>query len=543
MISNLSTFFESFLKFLMVFEEHLSWKIKRKVSFFMKENECNCNTVKERVKNAIMSRGLMFCEWTMSYKGKSYDMFTTQTARKTLSEQPFLYSISAEEEKNILSICQSIFPENIYIGTEKEQKNYAKLYFTNTDDRSANDIYCEASDLYGDICNLNREVFSNLGTANAAMSLCTYAENKRSKGKIYSINAMAVAVDYKSAGFNGRSGKERVRDILKTEHFGKTMPYPTYVIEEDQIILVFVFKSPVYIYRHMDGINFFEWMSKIFAQRISYLGGMPMKANSLVQLPCSAIAKSREKKVRCETKWYACGNEKVDESNLRSFLMPMEEVKEKYPWYKTKKERKAKRKTCAWDPHFTQNTKNMMEDLIKIRDYYNTNNIYWHNNKILFIYCVYAFNIFHDEKVVYEMAESFSKGFCMEITNRKIKSTISCVLNKQYRFKNETVLKNLGIDEETASNLSLKTCVARNNRKRYISEWKKKKTDVRIKQKKSREEKVSNTIKELRESGLKNIAILKSLAKKGFEMSIKTLERYIGKMIKEGVIKPRINPT
>lgn len=494
----------------------------------------------EYVKGILEKKGIPFSIWTSEYKGAAFRLFTGMTIRKQLSSQPFLDSFNSNEGPYIEQIAKDIFPEMIYEDTDRRMYNYAQVTFCNLYERTKKS--CKAYKLHkGKSC--YEEAFRELGTANAAMYLCTYTNPGCNKRDIYSINAIAVGIDYKDSIFSDTCDIVKIMSKLENDYFEKVIPRPTYIIDEDNLILVFVFQRPVYLHGKNREIRFIDWMSKVFADRLKDLGGFPVSVYEPVLLHGSAVAKGRDKHVRCEARWIKYSDYKTDASNLRAYLDTMDEVRMKMPWYKTEAERSMmpKRKNNNWDPSFKNHNEKILKDLVVIRDYYNGNGIYWHNNQLLFIYCVYSLKVSGNRDSAMCLVNSFIEGF-MGDYSRKAVHAMECACMKTYNYKNETILKKLGITGD--ENLPVYMCISKINRKSYLKIWKGSKSMAAKEQKKKDKDRKSSIIIKLRNEGKKNMEILKTLAAKGFSMSIKTLERHIHKLMEDGKVETRkLSPT
>lgn len=487
----------------------------------------------KRSKQAALKHSYEFHEWDITFKGIQRHLFSGKTARKTLSEIPFLDTFQNNELEEITEYGKFLFPYTIWTGTEKERPNSAKIYFSNQNSTEYG-TYINASDFY-DNKDMLVEALKSVNTANTSVCLCSFSEKENTKKYIYSINGISVKVDYKNNGFRGKNGKKKVLDILKTEHFGKTMPHPTIIVDEDSLILLFIFSNPAYVFNHKKGTDFFEWMSKIFAERISYLGGTQAKANTSVMLPESAVCFHFDKDIRCTSSWNICG-EKIDHSTLNKWLPDMEDIKKETPWYKTKKELKKIKRKSKWDPCFSMNNKNVLSDLVVIRDYYNNAGITWHNKNMLFIYSVYAFKVFN-KKTAEKTIHMFAGTFKELLPDYVIDNIIICCQKKDYKYKNDTILSILGITDDMV--MPLKIREAKAGRKEYLKKWKKEKQIEKANEKKTKKEKIMLIIVKLRIQGKKNLQILAALVKKGYNMSFKTLERYITELISNKEISSR----
>lgn len=485
-----------------------------------------------RSKNAATSHDFVFHEWDISFKNITRHLFTGKTARKSMMRVPFFRTFCGNEQAQITDFCKAIFPEKLWEGTLKERNNDATVIFTHNF-REPDYAYIEVSDLYKRP-NKIRESFKSIGASNVAMPLCTFSGKDHYRSSIYSINGIAVYVDYKNHGFDVKKGKEKVLEILEKEHFGKTMPEPTFIVDEAKLVLIFVFDTPAYVYKHRNGIKFFEWMSSVFAERIAYLGGMPVKANEAIILPESPVCFGRDKTISYVSSWNVYSNQKIDHKNLRSWLPTMEEVKKEQSWYKTQKELKQRelRKDNGWTPTFDKNNELVLKDLVSIRDYYNKSGITWHNKTLLFIYSVYALKVMERQNAITAVLD-FSCGFEKKIPTKQILNAITCAETKTYTYKNKTILRVLGISED----MDFELCKNIKKRKEYQNNWKKQKSGKS--EKKKSKDKLFCMIKKLREKGLKNTEILKRAIKKGFEISYKSLERYITILIKNGEIAAR----
>ena len=181
-----------------------------------------------------------------------------------------------------------------------------------------------------------------------------------------------------------------------------------------------------------------------------------------------------------------------------------------------------------------------IQDITKIcelREY----NLKGHRELILFLYRYYLCSFTEDIKKaledVLELNSMFREPLMETEVKRATRSAEKCYLSKdkQYRYKNETLIDILEITEEEEMHMT--TIISKKEYKRRNNEYNKNKYKEKLKlegkmSKKEQLEQIREKIKSLRAKGFKNKEICSEL-----DLAESTLKRHITYMKKNGLLK------
>ncbi|MRN26670.1 DNA-binding response regulator, partial [Romboutsia ilealis] len=178
-------------------------------------------------------------------------------------------------------------------------------------------------------------------------------------------------------------------------------------------------------------------------------------------------------------------------------------------------------------------------DLVKLCELRNYD-VKGHRETILFLYRYYLCYFYEDEQKALEDVLELNKEFIQPLNEKElIMATNSAekvfkAKDKQYKYKNETLIELLEISEYEQTHM--KIIIGNEEYKRRNNEYNKNKYKKKLKElgKMTKQEELDvlrKKIKALREKGLKNKDIAESL-----NIPLKTLKRHITYMKKNGLL-------
>ncbi len=491
-----------------------------------------------------------FIKWDFTYKNKTFHMHTGMTARKVLSMVPLSSTYIRDEAQKTVDIIKNIFPYYIYTNKpnrngEMNIPNDSFICFYNFNDTKARHLYIKVRDIYEHDLNwFIHNVSHKLGTANAAMSFCTYYKMNCKKKYIFSINALVLDVDCLNTDEQFVEGTEKwcVQKIIEEEHLNINIPVPTYIEEGRQFRYIYVLQEPIYVGKHEKTIKFAQKIMNTFADRLKYLGGDKQQLNSFVRMEGSANVKGWAGHVDHEVMWYPFSDYKYSFQEIIDEFMPKYNYKtleldedgnlikkEKFPENKGRK-----KKYNKVQKDYAEHNKGMLSFLCHVQDYYNRQEDYGHRENLCFAFRNYAYLSTNNPEKAKEMMLEFNQRFKKPLLEKAVLSATNNVNYRRYYYRFVTLERFLdvyGIDIGYKFNTT-------EDRKKYKHDYYEKNKKKFFKNRAKKTQKIRDIITELKKLGKKNKEIVVELAKKKITLSIKSVERYITNLRKEGILCP-----
>lgn len=416
------------------------------------------------------------------------------------------------EIKTIQNYIQSFFPKTLYQNTEKEKPNDTFVFFSNigTSKYKAIKVY----DLY-DFDKLY-SVLKFMKKENLGITFGSFKKNNRQKKNLFNSNAIVIDIDYKKTGFT----YNQVLMNLEENYFDRIIPAPNKIEKSNQMRIIYLLEEPIFCGNKNKYRNFYQFVQDYLTSKLSEFNSDKQSINSFIRLPGSINTKNNsivEVEDYCHNRWSL--QNIVDE-----FLPELPE------WHKDKKHKKKKNKTFL----FSINKRNemLLKDLETIQNYYNEICPIGYREKLCFLYRNFSQKLYGTEKTK-EMLLNFNNNFLYPLQEKEVLSKTNNVIKKTYKYKNSTILNLLDLTEKDLdlNVLNKKSVDKKEYNKTYYEKNKKRKREKRT-------NKILNIILECKKIGLKNLEILKELKKQKISLALKTIEKYIHKLIVKGEYSP-----
>ncbi|MCX0386726.1 helix-turn-helix domain-containing protein (plasmid) [Clostridium perfringens] len=393
------------------------------------------------------------------------------------------------------------------------------------------------------------QVIKKFGNEDVFLSLNEFRTMERgTRDNIFCLNTIAVDVDYKKVESLKNLEPEQVINLLELEKFEQNIPTPNLIEYGNQIRLIYKLYEPVYVPKYRDNVLILaRRISQVFAKELEEFGAESQNLESYLRLPGSINSKN---------------NSEVNiifiKDSVEYELRDLQELwlDELPKWWKKKKGKvKDKNKVVKLHNVYSLNN-NRLLDFEKIQEYLNLNKINELRARLCFLYRNYVLirqkyqkGELEDED--YQLAEKemlrFNSQFKNPMRNNVIEGATRCVNRKQYLYKNETLVNFLELDFELCENLELQSIYKIKTREeRNRINYEKNKDEIKDKLKKEYKEKLKKagrlTKKEQNEILRKKIKVLKTEGLLNREISkqlnipLKTLERHITFMKKNGLL-------
>lgn len=350
-------------------------------------------------------------------------------------------------------------------------------------------------------------------TPNTFYKPCRRIEN------IKELNCIFIDLDYYKTKFN----KEQILINLEENYFNKSVPIPNYVIDSGRgMYLMWLINSVPSM-----ALPLWKAIEDYLYNQLKEFGAdrQALDATRILRVPGSINSKSKTVVSI------------LDEYN---YIYDLREIQNNYlPELKPYEKKKGRPKKVNFIFRERSLYHARLQDIIKLcelREY----DLKGHRELILFLYRYYLCSFTEDtEKALQDTLElnnTFKKPLNKREVVRATRSAEKCYLdkNKQYKYKNDTLIELLEITEEEQK--YMKTIISKNEYKRRNNEYNKKKyyNKLKLEGKLTKKEELillRKKIKSLKEKGFKNKEIALML-----HIAIKTLERHITYMKKNGLL-------
>ena len=364
---------------------------------------------------------------------------------------------------------------------------------------------------------------------NVYITLNTFYKTYRRIECIKELNALFIDLDTYKTGFT----KEQILINLNENHFKQSMPIPNFIIDSGRgLYLIWLIKKVPSM-----ALPLWKAVEEYFYKTLKEFGAdrQALDATRILRVPGSFNSKTHTEVKIIDNYDYL-----YELREIQSEYMP--ELSEKAPVRRgrPKKVLFVHRKRSLYHARILDIIK-----LCELREY----DLKGHRELILFLYRYYLCYFTEDiEKALYDTLElnsMFRQPLSEKEVTRATKSAekVYKEQNKDYKYKNETLINLLEITDEEQK--EMKTIISKDeyrrrkrlrNNKAYDSKKAKEKykNKLKINGKSTKKEQIElqrNKIKSLREQGFKNKEISQKL-----NITQKTLERHVTYMKKNGFL-------
>lgn len=364
-------------------------------------------------------------------------------------------------------------------------------------------------------------------------SFSSFKNRKRGRSRmcdLFNVYAFCVDVDYKK----GKNADCSVQEAIM--HLGLVNDFlrPAYIEYGNQFRLIYLLKG------HLSGKKQFAAIESVINRLVKQLNdyeGFDFCAESQGLNTYLRVAGSCNTKVPIMLAHVVVDYVRVayyemdGESSRKTLSEYMDSVLgkfEKPDWYddwKKNAKKKKKKKPCSQ----AALNKARLRDVDLLQAYYDASGkTSGYRDKLCFLHFIHVKLLTDDNNMAWDSLLKFNEKFRNPMMERELRNVVSSALRKKYRFGNTRFATFMDLSEREIKQLDLsigKSCSLKNKeycRKYY--EKKRKKANTKKKQMKRKEK----SIIKLRRMKKKNAEICASL-----HLSMKTLERYLTKLIKE----------
>ena len=465
--------------------------------------------------------------------------------------RPQMMKFSRNEVDEIQRYLLNLFPqqENCYIKIFNKKTKEFKFYPIQ--------IFREASML--------KNILNYFGKEDLMISANTFKTMERAtEGNLFSINTLCVDVDYKKLDWCKDLTPEAVIKFLELDYFDIKIPKPNYIEYSNQLRLIYVLSEPVYLpKRSVQARTLCNRISEQFAEvlRAEFHSEL-QKVEKFIRVPYGVNTKGFQ-----PVQILAYNNSKYPLKDLQDFWL--DELPEWYTKWKSNQNKKEKKVPKHNILKFNQKR---LTDFKKIQDYLNRTNEIDLRHRLCFLYHNYSLLVYKEsnelkgvsiyDKAIEDMIE-FNNNFNYPLINKQIISDTKFLRHKQYIYSNKSLMEFLELTEDKCLDLGLESIFESKSKelinkeyynenkdkikvykkqhyqknKKDISDYKKQKYQEKLKQdgklsKKEEKEILKQKIISLKTQGLLNKEIAFDL-----KISIKTVERYITQLKKEGLLQ------
>lgn len=360
---------------------------------------------------------------------------------------------------------------------------------------------------------LKSQYFSNINDMMYSLN-CYNNMSKCTENTLFSLQNFALDIDFNTDEYTIK----QVINIIKKMYKDEQIPVPNILEFGHRIRLIYSIEDVAVKKGSKRAINLINKIAKEINNRL------PKKLNSSVQALTTygriigSINTKKNKKIQAQI---INPNKYILRELQQSLLQPL----------KVKTYKKKNSKTINLNNIYTLNLSRLadLEKIQKIRqDGFREILCYLYRN-----YCILA-NFSEEE--TWEKLKKFNANFTNPLSEKFLNTNTKNINRKQYNHKNVTILELLDISEEEEEILKLSTIITDKEKKKrkriYNKEYYKEsleKAGRTFKQEKLDE--VYEKIISLKNKGMKNKDIAIQL-----ELNLKTLERYITKIRKKGLL-------
>ena len=355
---------------------------------------------------------------------------------------------------------------------------------------------------------------------NVYITLNTFYKTYRRIECIKELNALFIDLDIYKTGFT----KEQILMNLNENYFKQSMPIPNFIIDSGRgLYLIWLIKKVPSM-----ALPLWKAVEEYFYKTLKEFGAdrQALDATRILRVPGSFNSKTHTEVKIIDNYDYL-----YELREIQSEYMPELSEKASVRRGRPKKVKYIFRERSLYYARIMDIIK-----LCELREY----DLKGHRELILFLYRYYLCYFTEDvEKALYDTLElnsMFKQPLAEKEVTRATKSaeTVFKKENKDYKYKNETLINLLEISDEEQREMI--TIISKDEYKRRNNEYNKEKYKEQLKlkgklPKKEQLELQRKKIKSLKKQGLKNKEISQEL-----NIALKTLERHITYMKKNGLL-------
>ena len=434
---------------------------------------------------------------------------------------------SIPEQEDTLSIVRTLHPAKLYEGTKKEKPNDAKLRIKS--------IFKKSGGSYSKtvrVCDFNDRDSSLLSDRSYKpyMMLNGFKGN-RTKGEwdLLYISALAITIGCTVWGHNSSSIEEK---------FSSDVLPPTYIIERAEKVTLIYAIEPAFI----QGTKLLSFAKNIVKSYAGMLDPFAYTEPFCAEIPLPGCRETSELQ-KFPVKWRCYSGVKytlqqmldncilLPEKTLMESRLPKEE-KEKLE--KERLEKKEKYKNYITLP---MHNRGVIEDLRTAQAYYNKKKDYSHVKEINKA-AAYYFSLIHKKDVKAALSDMilFDNAWRKPEKRSYLGFLTALSVTKLKGFTNKALRKAAALGDSFKGFLTINGLAkdkSEYDHNRYMESGK-------FKNRQKVTQKIKNLVLKLKSNGKKNTEVAEALKKKGFPLSVKSIERYITNLIKEGLYIPAI---
>ncbi|XZI46676.1 DNA-binding response regulator (plasmid) [Clostridium perfringens] len=352
---------------------------------------------------------------------------------------------------------------------------------------------------------------------NIYITLNTFYKPCRRLENIKELNTLFIDLDYYKTG----KTKDQVLMDLEKNYFNQSIPIPNYVIDSGRgMYLIWIINAVP-----SKALPLWKAVQEYLYNQLKYFGAdrQALDATRILRVPGSINSKSKTV---------------VNILDEYEYIYDLREIQNGFlPELKPYEKRKGRPSKINYIYRERSLYYGRIQDIIKLcelREY----DLKGHRELILFLYRYYLCSFTEDIEKALNDALELNSMFRQALSEREViratRSAERCYLdkNKQYKYKNETLIELLEITEEEQKYMTIIISKKEYKRRENIRGKKNYQEQLKAQGKVTKKEKLNalrKKIKALKEKGFKNKEITLML-----EVPIKTLERHITYMKKNG---------
>lgn len=450
------------------------------------------------------------------------------------------YGFTLKESENILNFIKEIHPDTFHhSGHINPNNTFIKITDKGWD--KENTFYSIKTLYKMTPYSFREKILKYISLDDAMMSFNSYISPSSKKDQLFYITMLVVDIDYHNMFFEDpfTGDKTRFADgtdeewqynrvmyFLENDHFGKDIPEPTYIEKGRNIRLYYVFQEPIFIAKNNKFRRFIQQVQDKFADRVDYLGGDHQQINSYIRLSGSFNVKMGTNHA------YKVALNQYKDGQKYTWEDICEYIPDKPDWKKTRTQM-AHTKKKNYCMNFESHNYGVIRDIEAAQKYYNSKEIMGHREKFAHLYLNFLLLNNMDFEKALDKTLEFNNNWVNPIPERKLKSALNNMRTKTYCYSNKTLRDIIG-DGPEVSTICIKGKMTKEEKSEYNHEYYEKNTAKKYGKRKKLTEKILNIVEELKKIGLSNKDIVKKLKKKKIELSVKTIEKYVTKLIKAG---------
>ena len=354
---------------------------------------------------------------------------------------------------------------------------------------------------------------------NIYITLNTFYKPCRRLENIKELNTLFIDLDYYKTG----KTKDQVLMDLEKNYFNQSIPIPNYVIDSGRgMYLIWIINAVP-----SKALPLWKAVQEYLYNQLKCFGAdrQALDATRILRVPGSINSKSKTV---------------VNILDEYEYIYDLREIQNEFlPELRPYEKKKGRPSKINYIYRERSLYYGRIQDIIKLcelREY----DLKGHRELILFLYRYYLCSFTEDIQKALEDALELNSMFRQALSEREViratRSAERCYLdkNKQYKYKNETLIELLEITEEEQKYMTIIISKKEYKRRENIRGKKNYQEQLKAKGKVTKKEELNvlrKKIKALKEKGFKNKEITLML-----EVPIKTLERHITYMKKNGLL-------